>query len=1262
MIKKRSRNKKLIFLFLLEVILFFVVHTNYVSSSIEESTQKNRPSYPTFSGGNTLNQQEYPLPNQFPALEEINLKKKDSVEPSEEIFSNGTEVRYRTFNIYRDSEEFVPKPLKGDELNEYFKSLNLKDENIYVMVQFEGFDGDPSLDQIEILEQDGVELFEYYRDHTYFARFSKEILETKSYDFIRWIGLPSLNFESKINPFVKKQVEESDSESLEISLKFYEFPNEEQLDTLTEFIREIKYSDNFSPVLLVEIEPSKILDLAKENFVRQINPKPKGELLLDRGSRIVAADYVWGSNTASGITVGSIDSGIEHNHNHFDQINVYDAYDYVDNDTNPEAFGNEHGTLVAGIISGEGSFNSRLLKGISYKANLVVQRTHNSSGDNVAPPSYQNTIWNNILDPDDDGNYFEPSSADLISISWGDTAGGSFGDYDDTSEKVDEVVLGYLGKEVLVVMAAGNSELSNRGVVPNAAAKNAITVGNSADCESSFETCSLFGPSYDPNNLYVVETSSRNTSDGRVKPDVLAPGYSITSSSLGNSYDAVGGTSYAAPHVAAIVAQVIKQYPSLSPAGIKALIVSNTVGGGTTDNINYDQGWGRIDAFRTLYKLDDDYIDSYNEATVGEFLSGFPSTICYNIGVPTGADRLVAVIAWSDVPGDASGGNTQTLYNDLDLWLKDETGAILSWTENDDDINNVEKYVINSPDQGTWQACVSEKSLVGPLGTGKQNFAISFQVNKQANTPVLQVDLFPGTLSLVGGQTTTIYAKVGVSEGFYAYDLNTTLQVPSGITITSGEFDGSDADKDRVGDVPINGVRNTRAWTIRGDTLGTKEISVHVSGKRIDGGTYTGSDSVFIDVVNETQATTGNVTLCEYPGYEFCIEYEEPDPMIHCEVSIAINLYENSNEIKWGGVNDASDPYVIHNYTIGWVDVDADKMYYDVNNPNSGGCNKDNCTGELLADEGTKAVVFAPAVASHEEILGWEKAAFGVDEACWVWFLPFQPNYGSSNPIYVLNCFEDSDCPIGDYCKKLGNWDNWKCFPQKTNGATCARDSECASGFCDNDNLGLEDDGWCFERHNSYFDSQEPLYCEVSTGLGIEQCDERQVGESYSACNTGGETYFADRCTNICGGEDADNVCRSSAFAFGCTADPLCNNVTAGTGNCNPDCTYNSQQPTNSTILRPNGGEVLYESTSINWSISHDPDNWFVRYFLQYSNDSGNNWYSIVSNYGHKNMFNDSLTSKELNFGGNENKTVYFRLPKDAEIKHVRLKLEGKEA
>lgn len=119
---------------------------------------------------------------------------------------------------------------------------------------------------------------------------------------------------------------------------------------------------------------------------------------------------------------------------------------------------------------------------------------------------------------------------------------------------------------------------------------------------------------------YLANFSSQGpTVDGRIKPDVVAPGIMISSalnryafdttsstyiSIIGNDtnyYGGMGGTSMASPQVAGIVALMLQQNPTLTNEQIRIILhntaVSDTATGTTPNNV---YGWGKVDALTAL--------------------------------------------------------------------------------------------------------------------------------------------------------------------------------------------------------------------------------------------------------------------------------------------------------------------------------------------------------------------------------------------------------------------------------------------------------------------------------------------------------------------------------------------------------------------------------------------------------------------------------------------------------------------------------------
>ncbi len=61
-----------------------------------------------------------------------------------------------------------------------------------------------------------------------------------------------------------------------------------------------------------------------------------------------------------------------------------------------------------------------------------------------------------------------------------------------------------------------------------------------------------------------------------IKPDLVAPGVFVNSTTLGGKYNITSGTSFAAPHVAGAAAIILQKYSSLSPTDVASLLVTTT--------------------------------------------------------------------------------------------------------------------------------------------------------------------------------------------------------------------------------------------------------------------------------------------------------------------------------------------------------------------------------------------------------------------------------------------------------------------------------------------------------------------------------------------------------------------------------------------------------------------------------------------------------------------------------------------------------------
>ncbi len=178
------------------------------------------------------------------------------------------------------------------------------------------------------------------------------------------------------------------------------------------------------------------------------------------------------------------------------------------------------------------------------------------------------------------------SSVDVISMSLGSDV--SSDGQDAISLAVDAAVQ---NQHKVVVAAAGNSgDVS--GSITSPGCRRRCDRGRCGDRTGRVRRA---GP-------YLAPFSSRGpTADGRIKPDVVAPGINITAAQAGtpNGYIAESGTSMATPFVAGTALLIMSKQPTWSPAQVQADIegTAHDVGAPGKDN---EWGAGLLDGYAAV--------------------------------------------------------------------------------------------------------------------------------------------------------------------------------------------------------------------------------------------------------------------------------------------------------------------------------------------------------------------------------------------------------------------------------------------------------------------------------------------------------------------------------------------------------------------------------------------------------------------------------------------------------------------------------------
>ncbi|MDP6234497.1 MAG: S8 family serine peptidase, partial [Candidatus Poseidoniaceae archaeon] len=450
----------------------------------------------------------------------------------------------------------------------------------------------------------------------------------------------------------------------------------------------------------------------------------------------------------TGQIVAVADSGLDADHGDFGS-RVLSSNDVIGDGSTADKHSG-HGTHVACTVLGDGFRGG--YSGVAPSAELYFQAMENDQTGNFQSPSL-NYLLNSAYSA---GAYTHTNS-------WGSSLESNQGKYTSESEDVDDrsnyYDRYYNGRNGLTILFAAGNDGPNSGTVGSpSTAKNTITVGNHQNRYSGA-----------PNSI--MDGSSRGpTDDGRIKPDVLAPGGYVRSckaqeatdtdsSTWSNSYYLeYTGTSMATPNAAGAALMVreyleeIAQRPSPQGALVKALLILGAQDVGARDIPNNDEGWGRIDLRNTLAPTSGQGIWVDDRSVV----SGTGNTKTYTFNISQGNSGFKAVLAWSDERG--SPFSSTQLVNNLDIEVTDPSGQI--YLGNDfangrsttggsaDGLNNVEVVLVDTAEIGIWTVVVKD-SYHG--GSRAQPFAVAVMghgVNDLRPDPIIVEEEFSMSVTI----------------------------------------------------------------------------------------------------------------------------------------------------------------------------------------------------------------------------------------------------------------------------------------------------------------------------------------------------------------------------------------------------------------------------------------------------------------------------------------------------------------------------------
>ena len=415
----------------------------------------------------------------------------------------------------------------------------------------------------------------------------------------------------------------------------------------------------------------------------------------------------------SGEKITFTDTGIDQDHpDIFGRIaGVYTQYGL---DPSPADSNGGHGTHIAITIAGDGSGDASA-EGIAPGAYIVAYALeHDPTG-----------IFGRIGSIYDMFNHAEQEGSRVAVNAWG--LNGNYGAYTADSRSVDVFVND--NPEFLPIFSAGDDPGQNSSkVMAPSTAKNVLSVGASTtNPTGNVANFSSLGPSL----------------DGRVKPDVVAPGVAIcsgraeeaaipvgTSCGSGNHangndmYMALSGSSQGtavAGGSVSLIREFIREDVGISTptaALLKAATINGAVDLGTANIPNSQEGWGQISVIGSVMpEYNGNMLTTYHDNS-RTLTAGFSTLYQFDLDPTSGID---ITLAWTDVAGSANAPQGESrLVNDLDLKLTAPDGTVYKGnvfangfsTPNGvhDSVNNIERIKISPSSvlpSGKWQLTVN---------------------------------------------------------------------------------------------------------------------------------------------------------------------------------------------------------------------------------------------------------------------------------------------------------------------------------------------------------------------------------------------------------------------------------------------------------------------------------------------------------------------------------------------------------------------------
>jgi len=650
----------------------------------------------------------------------------------------------------------LPADLKQSRMAEARGRGNNPGRGLYI-VQFAG----PIKDEwLTTLESTGANVVSYVANNAYVVSCDARSAALVSrmpdeQSFVQWVG--DYHPAYKLDPAIAAARTMGDTASVMVTVQLLDGVegSDQQAFNLRSYSRQFfgeRRVMNYRNITAV-IPVSQLPELAASDAVFAIERATERVRLDEAQGQIVAGNLSGASPTGPGYLSWLASKGFDSSQFGSFAVNVADdatsLTGHPDLPNTRIAFQNNP-TAQTGAQGGHGFLNSHIIGGFNSGTGSAFEDANGFNyGLGIAPWARVGVtaiFGNSASSPAVWENTAYGQGARISSNSWGFI---NLFRYDVNAQEVDRVVRdaqsGVAGnQQMIVVFAAGNDGSGANTVSSPGTAKNVISVGASENFrQTGTDGCGIGNTGADSAND-IISFSSRGPvnsagGDGRVKPDIVAPGTHIEAgipqsnydgSSVCNQFFPAGqtlygwssGTSHSTPAVAGGAALVYQYFLNSglgapSPAMTKAFLMNSAAymtGVGAGGNLpSNSQGMGRMDlgrAFDGVQRLIVDQTQTFGSTGQTFQVTG---------SVATSSQPFRVTLAWSDAPGPTTGSPAVNNL-DLEVTINGQTfrGNVFSGANSTtggaaDPRNNAESVFLPAGTSGNFTVTVRATNIAG---------------------------------------------------------------------------------------------------------------------------------------------------------------------------------------------------------------------------------------------------------------------------------------------------------------------------------------------------------------------------------------------------------------------------------------------------------------------------------------------------------------------------------------------------------------------